>query len=971
MTKRVLLLPAALFMAANLALAQTYHDVTVTGNVNTVEPVAGIHAGVVLNGEFSTAPDGVTVAATPNSVPYNTYDLAGAIMTNIMGGTNRSIAVITTDSTGFFGLNHIGIAGNTTSDVSGFVYTNDTPFAGEIDAFNKNIFVYNASGIAMGVSFTNAFGTAPTDIASGKPISFGDIFAVGTTGAAGFAAGASNAAINLGEVTAAADAGVIKGVFLAGNVTGTLTTERVEAIATGTGASSAFGIQIGDSDPGAPKRGNLLSDLTVKDGITAEARDQAYGVMVNSLVSDNNVLIQNGTNPAIAVSGNDGAVAFGVGGIANSSINIGDIRAQSAGGFAHGFFSYTTGVDANSASGGAVTLGSINVNGNTEAAGVRFGSSHLPDGTPVGNVIVTGELTTGAINVHSAAGDAIGVHVVAGQAGTADTNGGLNTGANTNIGTINATSTDGQAFGMWVAGDSEFTLRNDITAESASGTAPLAGSYHAYGVLAERGNAHITIDGTVNVKANATHANGSAVGFLASENLTLNLADAHLTTNSVNVGRDLTVVGNGCADLGVITMGTGNFNIGREINPTATTVVFDVANSKIRDANVKLYDQITLEVYGEEYAPGQVKATGTFHNGLVSFVNSAVFTEWELATTGINAWEIVNRGARRQASMNDGYLAASQIHHRLTAWNAVRDHMISGVAMLRHGYLGQTCSPGFVFNSRNTWANYVGRDSQYQSSFNGRDWKFGTNGLQLGTDFFRNPRGQLGIFFGYEDSVGSNVGDRLNANDYYVGMYGVNVFRNGMDLRTVFAFGWQDYTSQRRGADGDLYSMKFRGNTAELNIDLGRRYYERRWSTRPSIGLDWYLNQLNGGHETAAGGGTEAIRYNTADFSQLFFRFGSDLRYECGPLMFDAGMYYSYDMLGNNLWSGVSNMDRTLSSTLRSSKMGRSIVSYNLGASWMLNPHVSLFGGYRGEYAAEKAGSGITHIGHFGGALRW
>ena len=321
---------------------------------------------------------------------------------------------------------------------------------------------------------------------------------------------------------------------------------------------------------------------------------------------------------------------------------------------------------------------------------------------------------------------------------------------------------------------------------------------------------------------------------------------------------------------------------------------------------------------------------------------------------------------------NDNYLAASRTHHRYTAWNTVQSHLISGASVARHEYFGQAeCSPTFRCKYRNIWANYIGRDSRYQSSFNRNEWKLTSHGVQAGTDFFRTCRFQVGGFFGYEDSTGTNPTgsirrDRTEGKDYYVGTYGTYVFRNGADLRAVFSYGWQNHNSERRGTDNRTYVAAFDGNTTELNLEFGKRQYCHRWSARPSIAIDWYVNQLRGGKEAAfGGGGTNALWYDKTEFSQLFFRFGSDLRCELGALMLDGGVYYSYDMLGKSLRAG------TQSGALLGSQLGRSTLSYNLGGSWMVNHRFSVFGGYRGEYAPESAGKGFVNIGYVGGALRW
>jgi hypothetical protein len=236
------------------------------------------------------------------------------------------------------------------------------------------------------------------------------------------------------------------------------------------------------------------------------------------------------------------------------------------------------------------------------------------------------------------------------------------------------------------------------------------------------------------------------------------------------------------------------------------------------------------------------------------------------------------------------------------------------------------------------------------------------------------------MFFGYEDSAGSNrtgwgLRDRITAKDYYIGLYGVRVFCGGSDLRTVFNFGWQNYRSQRTGNDGRLYRTAFSGNTAEVNVEWGRRHYfdggrGALWSVRPSVALDWYLIQLHGGVETPR---TEhAIRYSSTNFSQLLFRFGADLRYERGRGAIEGGIFYSYDLRGSELWTRASSVDGTnLHSSLVSSNLGRSILSFNLGASYLLGNNFTVFGGYRGEVIPGQAGRGFISTAYAGGAWRW
>ena len=329
-------------------------------------------------------------------------------------------------------------------------------------------------------------------------------------------------------------------------------------------------------------------------------------------------------------------------------------------------------------------------------------------------------------------------------------------------------------------------------------------------------------------------------------------------------------------------------------------------------------------------------------------------------------------------SGNDNYLAAQKIHYKYTAWNAVRDHAISGGgAGQNYGYFGQspcesviTCSHPCKPKTRGAWVNYIGRDAHYRSSFNNNDWKFHTDGVQVGTDLFRKHRSQLGAFFGYENTRGTNIGDRINADDYYFGLYGIHLLKDGSDLRTIVNFGWQNYHSLRND-DGNIRSS-FNGNTVEMNVELGKRHYfnERcgMWSARPVVAIDWYFNRLGSGQELSAGG--DPARYHGTDYSQLFFRFGTDLRYERGRWAVESGLYYSYDLHGAELKSQVSDGNND-QSRLIGSRQGRSVLTFNLGGSYLVGRNFTLFGGYLGEVTPEQAGNNYVSAYQVGGAWRW
>jgi len=964
-----------LIAAANLAVADTYNFGTanVTRVDGTHSSLGGlIDAGVILNGDAYVGYfNGTTWGPfTPGTSPH-TYNLTGATITinNVNGGNNRAVAVITNDAAGTFrlGTGTLTIKGSATIDISGFVYADGrtnpadpaVPFAGTITG-GKSITVNNSVGGAYGVAFVDPNNTThgAADIDNGKKeITFGDLNITGFNLATGFGAGASDAVITLGTVKATAtntaddpvnQRGLGSGVTFKGDVSGSLTVNAIKAA-----GHSAFGIQIGhaEADGTILAYGDLLqgSSITVKDGIkTTATGGEAYGIQIIG-VTDGKIDVK-----GITATATHAAVGFGTIGIAEHAvIKLGDVTATSEEGPAFG-------VGSRSGSAGKITLGDVNVtskSGAEDAAGLRFGETHLDmDGA------VTGTLNTGTITVeHKGTGKALGIHVV--KASTTNPTGGLNTTGT--LGEITATANTGEAFGIWVDGELNLTLSNDITAASATN--------NAYGIVVQSNeNAVITI-------ANGKSINISATGGEDKDSF------------GVRAGGNFIVKGNGHADLGAVWVdngsGGGSLIIGDGTNNT--TVAIDFAKSSFGDDTENTVNaNATLEVYGDTLD----ETISAKFDGLGAFKNTAQFTNWVRDSAGI----ISHGGIRTQVYMNDGYLAAFGMHDRYAVWKAVNDHMISGSGYsgrqhnnsFGDGYYGQApcdpcgpcdpcdpicepCAP-LADRSKNrfdknlAWGNYIVRSDGYRSSFNNSDWRLSMNGVQVGSDLFRTQRTQLGFLFGYETGKNTNVNDRINADDLYVGLYMVRVFRGGADVRAVFGYGWQKY-DMNRWSDA-LYTSSFKGRTMEGNLEFGKRISGGPWSVRPALAVDVLNNDLKGAVETGAG--MDAVRYNKTDLTQFFIRAGTDLRYQGAVLTFNSGIYYAYDVNGTKLNTAVSSLDRSYASQLTGTKLGRSLLLFNLSSSCQVTQNFAVIGGYQGEHITDRNGK-VASTGYIGGSWRW
>jgi len=660
----------------------------------------------------------------------------------------------------------------------------------------------------------------------------------------------------------------------------------------------------------------------------------------------------NGAGSTFVGNSSQGAFGFSAGSVeAGSTVAISSIVAR--GGEAYGF------VLGRAIEGGAsVSLGSV------EAQATLAGRSAT--GVQLFGGVDGGELSITSLNVQSV-GDARGF--LAGDVGRgvdvfSDIDG------NVTIGTVDVLSTAGDAFGV-EAREATLNLRGDITATANNGM--------AFGILTE-GNATLNILNDVTLTATAAHS-GDAFG--------------------IWTGNDLTVIGSGRVDLGVaVVHGDAIFGDGSN----ELTIILDKDTSKLSGSHWgnELHSNTTLVLLGD--ARGEFRHLGEWAIEDGAFVGDTL-TDWF-----VNQNNFLEAVAAKQARVSDGYLAAFMMHNRFAAWNAVRDRMISGNEFSsfttrthhprqqqhhhRGHFRGQApcdchscgpissspCDPVFTHScgpdrflhsslmhcaTRTAWVNYIGRSNAYRSSYHNQNWRLSAEGVQGGADLIRTHRGQLGVLFGYESGRMRSNADRIKMDDVYFGAYLARVFFNGMDIRGVFSYGFQDYDMQRFVSGSGFYTSSFKGNTMEANLELGRRFSAGAWSLRPAIAADVFNNKLKGATEREIGGAT----FDRVDLTQVFLRTGAELRYQGRSFTFNSGVFYSYDLNGKDLRTRVSK--GAFSAPLLGTTLGRELLTFNLGGEYQFAGSLFLFGGYQGEYVLDRTYSRLHNIGHAGAGLRW
>jgi hypothetical protein len=153
--------------------------------------------------------------------------------------------------------------------------------------------------------------------------------------------------------------------------------------------------------------------------------------------------------------------------------------------------------------------------------------------------------------------------------------------------------------------------------------------------------------------------------------------------------------------------------------------------------------------------------------------------------------------------------------------------------------------------------------------------------------------------------------------------------------------------------------------------------------------MDIYVNHLNAAVERQSQLGFDnvlgrhndtRVGYNAFNMTQFFLRSGFDLRYQVKHLTVNSGLSYAYDVNGKNFRTWAYDADgvdalgaptTAVGAWLQGSKLGRSVLSYNVGGEYALGKCFNVFGGYDGQAVLDRPGDKVQHVGYVGGIVKW
>jgi len=757
----------------------------------------------------------------------------------------------------------------------------------------------------------------------------------------------------------------------------------IEAVSTYEGRISGFRYDSKDAD----FAGSLIGhNITVSHlgGSHAGGSGSAYGIELYNRANTPTIANLAGTatiriTGLIDVNGGAGAAHGLIAGNleANSEVTINAVKARANNNFVYGIKVSGAHQDA------AFNVGSIDVaatgtTGDRQAVGLKIGQM----GT-IGNAHIT--LTGGEIKAVSGtngiARGILGRDLFITLAG--DVN-------------IEATKTGGggSAFGIESrdlalnVADRNLTVDNmnitqdfGITGSGGSVTATgnvVVGRGFAAGVCGngETSRGH-TLGNALTINANTVNVGAAGAGLHAQNGGVINATVNSLTVTGAGVslgafGNNSRVIAS-VDDLTTTRLWAVGENGGKvELATNLAKATFSEAGQS------QLLGDVTLYAYGEANTSGTVGFQAI--DSTVQLINRAIFTGY-----AISGNSIVTTANLEYANHQNEFLVAAMMHNRYTGLNMVRDKFISAQPR-RNGFRGQAwncdpcapvacdpCAPvGFLAGgsaTRTAWVNYIGRGDTFG------DWDITSNGVQVGSDLFRNNRTQFGAIFGYEGSQAKRSNTfthgKVDADNTYVGVYAARVLRNKFDVRALYNHGWQKFDMERDYC-GDVYASNFKGRTQEINLELGRRFHDGAWSFRPFGAVDIYLTRLNGVTEENTylrpGATALALTFDRLNMTQTFLRSGFDLNFQRNRVALNTGMFYAYELNNPNFETGVRSGAR--SAKMRGSSLGREILAFNVGGELKVGRAASVFGGYDLQAVVDRSG-GVQHIGHVGGAVRW
>lgn len=211
------------------------------------------------------------------------------------------------------------------------------------------------------------------------------------------------------------------------------------------------------------------------------------------------------------------------------------------------------------------------------------------------------------------------------------------------------------------------------------------------------------------------------------------------------------------------------------------------------------------------------------------------------------------------------------------------------------GYYGRSAlGPAAALGApTSAWFASSYRGLEAKSDDNSREFGVSETGMAVGYEAARDSGALVGLSFGFAKPRLWSEGDRVEASNFQLGLYGGFASPSGWETKFYVGGGLQDYASKRRVEIGDLretLDADFNGQTFAAAIRLDRPFQTDQFRVwRPVVQVDFEQVWQDGATET---GGGSALTFDDADWSRAFARVGLESEFNSPFLLFDARAFY-------------------------------------------------------------------------------
>lgn len=450
--------------------------------------------------------------------------------------------------------------------------------------------------------------------------------------------------------------------------------------------------------------------------------------------------------------------------------------------------------------------------------------------------------------------------------------------------------------------------------------------------------------------------------------------DARGLASTGNPGRSNTVIDGKLNIAGTVTFrGNNGQNTGLFVNAGGASDAITVGqNATLNLVLTSGQSNIDFQVADGNWS-NAAQASGLF--GLNEFYNISAYN-------GNTGGRIV-ANARDVVYMPELYILGSQLHHYRTISDAVghrfaQDRQVvacyvppcevaTNPRLYQDAYGPDDCQS----RRDGVWLNWVGRvNDGLRSTSMGQDMRFESDGVQVGYDMLRQNRLMLGAMVGYAKSryyANDDYGSKMRGKDHYFGLYGQYILRSGFDLNGTIGYGRQKFNHYRNNIRG-MHDGDFKSHSFEASVELGYLMNMSAHSfLRPVVGIDMYNYDTDGMTESSG------LVFGGNSLTQVFLRLGAEGEWSRNRLSINGGMFYQYQMNKNakEAWAMVTDPSQGGIAVPMAYKLGRSIITLNLGGRFLLNQRgtVALFADYAVDFYTDRINDQALHTGTLG--IRW